>query len=253
MSATAEAVARRKAQAPSGPLEARAAAAPAPSSFHDALAGDGISLIAEMKRASPSQGPIRPGASVTDVLRAYVRGGASASSVLTEGEYFGGTLADLEEARGAVDIPLLRKDFIVDEYQLLEARSAGADAVLLIVAGLSSDRLVGLLGAARELGMDALVETHSADEVEVAIASGADIVGINNRNLHTLEVDVETSFRLLDQLPDGVVSVAESGITGRPIVERLEEAGANAILVGESLMRAVDPAAATRELLGRGG
>lgn len=253
MAATAEHVAANKRAVSAAELEERVALAPRPRGFREALAREGISLIAEMKRASPSQGPIRPGASVTGVVQAYERGGASASSVLTEGEYFGGGLADLEEARAAVALPLLRKDFILDRYQLLEARAAGADAALLIVAGLSSDDLHVLLEASRDLGLDALVETHDAVEVETAIDAGADIIGINNRNLHTLEVDVETTFGLLELLPDGVVSVAESGITGRAIVERLDEAGADAVLVGESLMRADDPAAATADLLGRVG
>ncbi len=252
MAATAEQVAARRREVPVGELEERVAGALPPRGFRDALTRNGVSLIAEMKRASPSQGPIRPGASVTEVVRAYERGGASASSVLTEREHFGGGLADLEEARAAVALPLLRKDFIVDRYQLLEARAAGADAALLIVAGLAQDDLLALLAATRELGMDALVETHEAGEVETALAAGADIVGINNRNLHTLEVDIETTFGLLDLLPDGVVSVAESGITGRATVERLEEAGVDAILVGERLMRADDPAEATRSLLGTG-
>lgn len=234
-------------------LETEAAASPAPRSLGDALGGEGIALIAEMKRASPSQGPIRPGASVTEIVRAYERGGAAAGSVLTEPAHFGGTLEDLREARAAVGIPLLRKDFIVEEYQLLEARSAGADAVLLIVAVLPPARLRQLLERARGLGMDALVETHDAGEVEAALEAGAEIIGVNNRNLHTLEVDVETTFGLLERLPETAISVAESGIDGRPIVERLERAGVDAILVGERLMRAPAPEAAVRELLGTSG
>ena len=154
------------------------------------------------------------------------------------------------EARGACDLPLLRKDFVVDDYQLLEARAAGADAVLLIVAALDTEHLEHLMGMASDLGMDTLVEVHDEEEVETAVESGAEVIGINNRNLHSLEVDLETTFRLLADVPAGTVVVAESGITEREDVERLEEAGVDAILVGETLMRADDPVRAVRDLLG---
>jgi indole-3-glycerol phosphate synthase len=218
--------------------------------FSEALVAEGISLIAEMKRASPSRGPIRPDASVADMVRAYERAGASACSVLTEGEWFGGSIDDLREARAACDLPLLRKDFIVDPYQLLEARAAGADAALLIVAALDRERLGDLMATASELGMDALVEVHDEDEVEVAVEAGAEVIGINNRDLHSLEVDVRTTFRLLADVPAGTVVVAESGITEAAIVRELQDAGVDAILVGEALMRADDPARAVDELLG---
>ena len=218
--------------------------------FSEALIDEGISLIAEMKRSSPSKGPIRPEATVTDVVSAYQRAGASAVSVLTEPNWFGGSLDDLVEARAACDLPLLRKDFVVDEYQLLEARVAGADAVLLIVAALDRGRIEELMGAASDLGLDALVEVHDEKEVETAVEAGAEVIGINNRDLHSLEVDLETTFELLADVPAGTVVVAESGITENEDVERLERAGVDAILVGEALMRADDPVRAVRDLLG---
>lgn len=217
--------------------------------FSEALIGEGISLIAEMKRASPSKGPIRPGAGVTEIVTAYQEAGARAVSVLTEPEWFGGSLDDLVEARGAVDLPLLRKDFVVDEYQLIEARCAGADAVLLIVAALDPARLSSLIAAASDLGMDALVEVHDEDEVQRAVDAGAEVIGINNRDLHSLEVDLDTTYRLLADVPAGTVVVAESGITTRRDVRDLEEAGVDAILVGEALMREPDPRDAVRGLL----
>ena len=170
--------------------------------------------------------------------------------MLTEPNWFGGSLDDLVEARGACELPLLRKDFLVDEYQLLEARVAGADAVLLIVAALDRGRMVELMGVAGELGLDTLVEVHDEKEVETAVEAGAELIGINNRDLHSLEVDLETTFELLADVPAGTVVVAESGITQNEDVERLERAGVDAILVGEALMRADDPVRAVRDLLG---
>ncbi len=218
--------------------------------FSEALVGEGISLIAEMKRASPSQGPIRPDATVTDIVQAYERAGASACSVLTEPVWFGGSLDDLVEARAAVDLPLLRKDFIVTRYQILEAKVAGADAVLLIVAALSPERLVELQQIAAGVGLDCLVEVHDDEEMDVAIEAGAEIIGVNNRNLHSLEVDPETALRLLPDAPAGTIVVAESGIRSREDVQRLEDAGVDAILVGETLMRSDDTGEAVRMLLG---
>ena len=219
--------------------------------FRDALARPGMSLISELKRASPSRGPIQPDADAAEVVSAYERAGASACSILTEPEYFGGSLADLEAARAATRLPLLRKDFIVDRYQLLEARAAGADAALLIVAAMGVPELRHLIEEADRIGLDALVEVHDEREVGAALEAGARIVGINNRNLKTLDVDIETAHRLRRGLPADVVAVAESGITTRHDVERLEEAGVDAILVGETLMRAGDPAATVAKLLGR--
>ena len=247
---TQSALAERKRTLPASELELRLGPARRGRPFSEGLIDEGISLIAEMKRSSPSKGPIRPGASVSEVVRAYQEAGARAVSVLTEGEYFGGSLDDLVEARAACDLPLLRKDFVVDEYQLLEARAAGADAVLLIVAALKKKRLRKLMAAASDLGMDALIEVHDEDEVETAIEAGAELIGINNRDLHSLEVDLDTTFRLLADVPAGTVVVAESGITEREDVERLEEAGVDAILVGEVLMRSDDPVRAVRTLLG---
>jgi indole-3-glycerol phosphate synthase len=241
---------RRKRALPASELERRLGPSRRGRPFSEALIDEGISLIAEMKRASPSRGPIRPGASVTEIVRAYQEAGARAVSVLTEPNHFGGSLDDLVEARAACDLPLLRKDFLVDEYQLLEARAAGADAVLLIVAALEPDRLNALIGGASDLGMDSLVEVHDEREIETAIDCGAEVLGINNRDLHSLEVDLGTTFRLLPDVPAGTVVVAESGITRPRHVEELEEAGVDAILVGEALMRAEDPGRAIRELLG---
>jgi indole-3-glycerol phosphate synthase len=218
--------------------------------FSEALIAPGVSLIAEMKRASPSKGPIRPDADVTAIVQAYEIGGAAACSILTESQFFGGSLDDLRAARAACSLPLLRKDFIVDCYQLAEARLAGADAALLIVAALEEDEFAELLQFGGELGLDLLVEAHTEDEVQAAVDGGAEIVGINNRNLKTLEVDPDTVLNLLADIPAGTVVVAESGISERSDVIRLGEAGVDAILVGEALMREHDPAAAIRSLIG---
>ncbi len=245
----ADLVARKRA-VPADVLRERIGPARRGRPFSEALIDEGISLIAEMKRASPSKGPIRPDATVAEVVAAYQRAGARAVSVLTEPEWFKGSLDDLAAARAACDLPLLRKDFVVDEYQLLEARAAGADAVLLIVAALDERRLSELIGAASDLGMDSLVEVHDEEEVETAVEAGAEVIGVNNRDLHSLEVDLDTTFRLLSDVPAGTVVVAESGISRREDVERLETAGVDAILVGEALMTSADPVRAVRELLG---
>ncbi len=247
---TVEDLEARKLKVPARALEERLGPERRGRPFSEALVDEGIALIAEMKRASPSRGPIRPGASVTDVVRAYEAAGASACSVLTEGPHFGGSLDDLVEARAACSLPLLRKDFVVDPYQLLEARVAGADAVLLIVAALGEERLAELMAAAAELDMDCLVEVHDEEEIETAIDVGCELLGINNRDLHSLEVDPRTVFRLLPDVPAGTVVVAESGITSREDVLELQAAGVDAILVGEALMRAGDPGDAARALLG---
>ena len=218
--------------------------------FSEALIAPGVSLIAEMKRASPSKGPIRPDADVTSIVRAYEQGGAAACSILTEPQFFGGSLDALRAARAACTLPLLRKDFIIDCYQLAEARLAGADAALLIVAALEETEFAELLQFGGELGLDLLVEAHTEDEVQAAVDAGAEIVGINNRNLKTLEVDPDTVLNLLADIPAGTVVVAESGISERADVIRLGEAGVDAILVGEALMREDDPVAAIRSLIG---
>ena len=243
-------VAARREVVPLEALQERLEPPPRGRPFSEALIQEGISLIAEMKRASPSKGPIRPDATVTDIVRAYEAAGASACSVLTEPHWFGGSLDDLVEARVACDLPLLRKDFIVDPYQLAEARLAGADAVLLIVAALDPADLTSLQDQAGEIGLDCLVEVHDEGELETALECGAEIIGVNNRNLQTLDVDPDTALRLLVDAPAGSIVVAESGITSNPDVQRLEEAGVDAILVGEALMREDDPAAAVHALLG---
>lgn len=243
-------VAARRELVPLEALQDRLEPPPRSRPFSEGLVQEGISLIAEMKRASPSKGPIRPDATVTDIVRAYESAGASACSVLTEPHWFGGSLDDLVEARAACDLPLLRKDFIVDPYQLAEARLAGANAVLLIVAALDPAELTSLQDQAGEIGLDCLVEVHDEDEMETALECGAEIIGVNNRNLQTLDVDPDTALRLLADAPAGTIVVAESGITSNADVQRLEDAGVDAILVGEALMREEDPAAAVHALLG---
>lgn len=243
-------LAERRLAIPLESLEARLGPVRSGRPFSEGLIAEGVSLIAEMKRASPSRGPIRPEASVSEVVRAYEVGGARAASVLTEPHWFGGGLADLVEARAACALPLLRKDFVVDDYQLVEARVAGADACLLIVAALKPDELAHLIHRAWDLGMDALVEVHDREELAVAIDSGAEVIGINNRDLHSLEVSLDTTYELLADVPAGSVVVAESGITEAAQVRDFESAGVDAILVGEHLMRAGDPVAAIRELVG---
>jgi indole-3-glycerol phosphate synthase len=243
-------VARRKRVVTRAALEERLGPSRRGRPFSEALVDEGIALIAEMKRASPSAGPIRPGASVSEVVRAYEAAGAAACSVLTEPSHFGGSLDDLVEARASCRLPLLRKDFLIDPYQLVEARVAGADAVLLIVAALGPQRLRELMDAAAELGMDSLVEVHDEGDAELAVEAGAELVGINNRNLKTLEVDPRTTLRLLPDLPAGTVVVAESGIGSRADVLELERAGVDAILVGEALMRAPHIGEAVRALTG---
>ncbi len=247
---TEKKLAKRKKKHPEAELLGRLGPVPRGRPFSEALIAEGISLIAEMKRSSPSKGPIRPDAGVTDIVTAYQEGGASAVSVLTEPKWFGGSLDDLREARAAITLPILRKDFIVDPYQLVEARVAGADAALLIVAALGRERLEDLMHTAAELGLDCLVEVHDEDEVEVAVEAGAEIIGVNNRDLHSLDVDLQTTYRLLSDIPAGTVVVAESGITTRRDVRDLEDAGVDAILVGEALMRTPDPRDGIHSLLG---
>ena len=240
---------RRRAVRSEADLEA-AAAERRPLDFLAALRAPGLSLIAEHKRRSPSAGPIREDLSLREVIAAYERGGAAAISVLTDGPSFGGSLEDLAAARAVTRLPILRKDFIVDRYQLLEAVAAGADAALLIVAALSDEELGRLHQAAGELGLAVLVEVHDGRELERALAIGTEFVGINNRDLTTLEVDVRTTLDLLDAVPDGVTVVAESGLRARAQLDELEAAGVDAVLIGESLMRAADVEAAVRGLVG---
>ena len=219
--------------------------------FKEALVGPGLSLIAEFKRRSPSAGEIRPGASVEEVVSAYERGGASAVSVLTEDGGFGGSLEDLSAAREAAGLPILRKDFVVDPYQVVESAVAGADAVLLIVAALTSRELAQLHREARALDLDVLVEVHDEEELECALGTvDADIIGINNRDLTDFSVDIERTFDLLADVPAGKTVVSESGIHGREQLEDLERVGVDAVLIGEGLMRSPDPEASLRDLLG---
>jgi len=220
--------------------------------FREALARPGLSVIAEHKRSSPSAGVIRADLELADVVRAYERGGAAALSVLTEETRFGGTLADLFAARTASNLPILRKDFIVDEYQVYEAAVSGADAILLIVAAMEVGPLANLHALARRLGLATLVEVHNAAELQVAVEIGAETIGINNRNLATLVVDIETTDELLPQIPIGVVKVAESGFRTRAELERLAAAGVDAVLIGEALMRSADVEAACHDLTGVG-
>lgn len=217
--------------------------------FAAALRRPGLSLIAEHKRSSPSAGTIRNDLSLEQVVGAYERGGAAALSVLTEGPSFGGSLEDLRAARAASVLPILRKDFIVDPYQLHEALVAGADAVLLIVAALEAGELAQLHRLAGELGLAALIEVHDERELEAAVEAEAGVIGINNRDLTTLEVDVRRTFDLLDRVPDGVTVVAESGFGSRAQLDELSAAGVDAVLIGEALMRSADIEAAVGALV----
>jgi indole-3-glycerol phosphate synthase len=213
-----------------------------------------VNVIAEFKRASPSKGEIRAGASVAETVRAYERGGAAAVSVLTEEDYFRGSLADLREAKASTRLPVLRKEFVFDEYQVFESAAAGADALLLIVAALDDEALARLLRLTEEeLGLDALVEVHTAAELERAAAVGARVVGVNNRDLRTFEVSLETSIALAGLAPAGVLLVSESGLRGAGDVDRLRAHGFRGFLVGETLMRAENPEVALRYLAGAGG
>jgi indole-3-glycerol phosphate synthase len=220
--------------------------------FANALRKPGVGIIAEFKRRSPSGGDIRPGAAPAEIARLYEAAGAVAMSVLTDAKYFGGSDADLREARGACELPVLRKDFVVDAYQIYEARALGADAVLLIVRALADAELSSLLQLTSELGMDALVETHSAVEVDRALQAGAEIIGVNNRDLDTLTTDVTLAPRLRSMVPTDRVFVAESGISTPEQISALADAGVDAVLIGESLLRAPNPAARVRELLSVG-
>ena len=230
-------------------LERQALAAPPPRDFARALrAGPHVSVIAECKRRSPGAGDIRPGLDPAALTRSYEASGAKALSVLTDERYFGGSLADLAAARASTTIPVLRKDFTLDPLHVLEARAAGADAVLLIARILGDDSLVSLQALARELGMSALVEAHDAGEVGRALAAGATLLGINNRDLATFTTDLGATLRLLEGVGPDVAVVSESGIRTREDVVRLASAGVDAILVGETLLRAPDPGAAAGAL-----
>jgi indole-3-glycerol phosphate synthase len=236
-----------------GRLEQLAADAPAPRGFRQALAGPGLAVVAELKRSSPSAGPLRPGLDPCELAVELAGSGAAALSVLTEPVQFGGSLEDLRSVRSVSNVPVLRKDFLVGPEQVLEARAAGADAVLLIVRALEPETLLACLQMARDLGMDALVEVHDEPEMLLAGSVGADLVGINNRDLDRLTVDLRVTEQLARLAPPGATLISESGISSQSDLARLAQCGADAVLVGETLMRAPDPAARLRELLAAGG
>jgi indole-3-glycerol phosphate synthase len=250
ISAAREGVEERRGQVPQADLESRLSARGEDRPFREALVRPGLSLIAEFKRRSPSAGEISAAAAVVDQVGAYERGGAAALSVLTDERHFGGSLEDLRAARSACDLPILRKDFIVDPYQLYEAAVNGADAVLLIVRALDDGELSSLYDEARRLDLDCLVEVHDGEELERALALDADVIGINNRNLDEGTVDVATTYELMPDVPAGKTVVAESGISERAELEELERVGVDAVLIGTALMNAPDPEARTRELTG---
>lgn len=231
-----------------GELEATAAKAPPARGFAAALVGGCVAVIAEVKRRSPGAGEIRPGLDPGALAAEYAGAGASALSVLTDRDYFGGSLDDLRAARSAAALPALRKDFTVDPIQVWEARAAGADAILLIVRILDDASLRGLRELAEGLGMDALVEVHTPVELRRAVDSGARVVGVNNRDLKTFRTDLAVTESLLPSLPEDAILVSESGIRSGSDVARLGRAGVHAVLVGESILRAPDPAAMVREL-----
>jgi indole-3-glycerol phosphate synthase len=248
---TREDVRRRRAAVPLSELETALAGRGDDRPFSEALTLPGVAVIAEHKRRSPSAGTIREGATVAEVVLAYERGGAAAISILTEAKHFGGSLDDLREARAASSLPILRKDFIVDPYQLYESAAAGADAILLIVAAIEPRVLAELHAEARALDLDVLVEVHDEEELECALEIlDADVIGINNRDLTDLSVDVERTFELLADIPAGKTVVSESGFHSREQLDELERVGVDGVLIGESLMRAPDPAAALRALRG---
>ncbi|WP_328345343.1 indole-3-glycerol phosphate synthase TrpC [Streptomyces violaceus] len=241
---------RRRAVHPETELVMRAAAAPPPRDFAAALRQRGLGVIAEMKPRSPSKGPLTDDYRPAELARAYQGGGACALSVLTHEEGFAGSPDHLVVARDASDVPVLRKDFIVDEYQIVEARALGADALLLIVAALTPERLAELLACTREYGMEALVEVHDEGEVDTALAAGAVVIGVNHRDLRDFSIDRTLSARLRDRVGSRRVMVGESGVRGAQDARELERAGVDAVLVGELLMRAVDPGATIKELIG---
>jgi len=247
---TRDRVAAERMRLPLGPAHPAVREAPPARPFAAALARPGrVNVIAEHKRRSPSRGAIREDLAPADVARSYETKGAAALSVLTDGPFFGGRIEHLVEARAACSLPVLRKDFVVDPWQVWEARAVGADAVLLIVAALRDEELRKLLSVAGEAGLDALVEVHDQRELDRALAAGSRVVGVNSRDLRTLAVSLETALALAPEVPDGVVAVAESGIRSGADIRRLRDAGFDAFLVGEHLMAAPDPGEALSRLL----
>ena len=247
-----EDVARRQAEVPLEELKARAARLPAPRPVLPVLRGEDIAVIAEVKRKSPSKGELATIADPAALAAEYEAGGAHVISVLTEERRFGGSLADLAAVRAAVDIPVLRKDFIVSSYQLWEARAWGADLVLLIVAGLTQDALECLHERAESLGLSVLVEVHDAEEVQRALAAGARIIGVNSRDLRTLEVHRDQFAKVAPSIPDHIAKVAESGVRGPQDLLDYAKAGADAVLVGESLVTGANPRDAVHQLVTAG-
>jgi indole-3-glycerol phosphate synthase len=246
-----EGVDARRRDLPQADLEARLSVRGEDRPFNEALARPGISVIAEFKRRSPSAGLLAgEQVDVASQVAAYERGGAAAVSVLTDEPHFGGSLADLRAARAACGLPIIRKDFVVDPYQLYEAAVNGADAVLLIVAALPDRELGTLYREARSIDLDCLVEVHDGEELERALEAGAEVIGINNRNLDDMSVDVATTYELMPNVPAGKTVVAESGISGRAELEELERVGVDAVLIGGALMAAPDPEAKVRDLTG---
>lgn len=242
-------VAIQRDRVPTAALEGRLAVAPPVRNFFAAVSdSERIQLIAEFKRKSPSAGDIRPGATVQDVARGYATAGAAALSILTDSWGFGGSLIDLEEARLAVSLPILRKDFIIDRYQVIEARAHGADAVLLIAECLDDCHLRSLYHEVIDLGMTPLVELHDENNLSRVLELGATLVGINNRDLRTMTTNLNHVLKMRSRIPDNVVMVAESGIKTSDDARRLQSAGVNAMLVGESLLRQKDPSQAAAAL-----
>jgi len=247
-------IAEAKARTPDAELCRQLPAAPPLRDFLAPLAAPGpLRLIAEVKKASPSRGVLRADFHPVEIARTYQRHGAACASVLTDGPYFQGSLDDLRQVRAAVELPVLRKDFVIDPYQVLEARVAGADAVLLIAECLDDDRLQSLYDAIVGLGMTPLVELYEPENLPRVLRIGARLIGINNRNLRSFAVDLEHTLRLRRQIPGDRVVVSESGIRTRADAERLQAAGVHAMLVGETLMASPDPGAAVDQLLGRAG
>jgi len=250
IAAAREGVEERRARTPQADIEASLRGRGEDRPFNEALVRPGLSLIAEFKRRSPSAGEISAAADVAAQVGAYEQGGAAALSVLTDERHFGGSLDDLRAARAACSLPILRKDFIVDPYQLYEAVAGGADAVLLIVRVLADEELRALHETARGLDLDCLVEVHDEEELERALQLDADVIGINNRNLDQGVVEIATTFELMPDVPAGKTVVAESGISNRAELEELERVGVDAVLIGSALMRAADPEALVRDLTG---
>src|ERR1700741_1283669 len=243
-------VEHRKKVLPQTALKYGVAAATPLRDFSAALTRPGLNVLAELKPASPSRGILREPFDPVALATSLESAGAAALSVLTEGDFFSGTLKNLRDARKSIQIPVLRKDFIFDPWQVWETRANDADSFLLIVAALRQQQLAELIALGRDLGMEPVVEVHSSEELGRAMAAGAKIIGVNNRNLKTLEVHVETSFKLIEQIPDDCIAISESGIRTSAELARLRAAGFDAFLIGTALMLSPDPAAALSELLG---